>query len=62
MLNLNADTRLTDELERELMMQAIQEQFRPHPLRALKKLLAKLGTGTKRVKRAGIPGQMQSAH
>jgi len=31
--------RLTDELERQLMRQAIEEQFRPRPLRALGRLL-----------------------
>jgi hypothetical protein len=34
--------RLTDELERQLMRQAIEEQFRPRPLRALGKIIAKL--------------------
>ncbi|WP_454692542.1 hypothetical protein [Achromobacter aloeverae] len=33
---------LTDELERQLMRQAIEEQFRPRPLRALGKLLSKM--------------------
>ena len=33
--NLNNTIRLTDELERQLMLQAIEEQFRPHPMRAL---------------------------
>lgn len=41
MIRLTSDTRLTDELERQLMMQAIEEQFRPRPLRALKRLLGK---------------------
>ena len=36
------DIRLTDELERQLMMQAIEEQFRFKPLAALKGLVAKL--------------------
>jgi hypothetical protein len=35
--------RLTDELERQLMRQAIEDQFRPRPLRALGKMLNKLG-------------------
>lgn len=34
--------RLTDELERQLMRQAIEEQFRPRPMRALGNLLRKL--------------------
>jgi hypothetical protein len=62
MLNINSDTRLTDELERELMMQAIQEQFRPHPLRALKSLLAKLGAGAQRANQPAMNTHMQSAH
>lgn len=33
---------LSDELERQLMLQAMQEQFRPHPLRALFAGLRKL--------------------
>lgn len=42
MIRLTAETRLTDELERQLMMQAIEEQFRPKPLQALKRLLSRL--------------------
>lgn len=42
MINANY-IRLTDELERQLMRQAIEEQFRPRPLRALGKMLSKLG-------------------
>jgi hypothetical protein len=33
---------LTDELERSLMLAAIEEQFRPQPLRALGRLLLRL--------------------
>lgn len=33
---------MSDELERQLMVQAMQEQFRPHPLRALLAGLRKL--------------------
>ena len=33
--------RLTDELERQLMRRAIEEQFRPRPLLALGRLLKK---------------------
>jgi hypothetical protein len=42
-VNERETLRLTDELERELMRQAIEEQFRPRPMRALGKMLAKLG-------------------
>jgi len=43
------DIRLTDELERQLMQEAIEEQFRFKPLAALKNLAVRLaglsGTG-----------------
>ncbi|WP_102072248.1 hypothetical protein [Pollutimonas subterranea] len=42
MITPGKDIRLTDELERQLMMQAIEEQFRFKPLEALKGLFAKL--------------------
>ncbi|MGB6105173.1 MAG: hypothetical protein WBF88_15130 [Pusillimonas sp.] len=42
MINVGKDTRLTDELERQLMMQAIEEQYRFKPVASLKKLFAKL--------------------
>ncbi|CAM4049244.1 hypothetical protein [Bordetella bronchialis] len=42
-MNEREPLRLTDELERELMRQAIEEQFRPRPLRALGKLISKFG-------------------
>lgn len=38
----NQEIRLTDELERQLMMQAIEEQFRFKPLVSLKNLFSKL--------------------
>ena len=44
--NLNNTIRLTDELERQLMLQAIEEQFRPHPMRALAAGLRKLATAS----------------
>lgn len=47
MINLNNTTRLTDELERQLMLQAMEEQFRPHPMRALANGLRKLAHGVK---------------
>jgi len=46
-INVNPTVRLTDELERQLMLQAIEEQFRPRPLRALASGLRKLGKGVK---------------
>ncbi|ARP87282.1 hypothetical protein CAL13_14520 [Bordetella genomosp. 9] len=41
-MNEREPLRLTDELERELMRQAIEEQFRPRPFRALAKMITKL--------------------
>ena len=49
MINVGKETRLTDELERQLMMQAIEEQFRFKPVEALKKLFAKLFAAADRV-------------
>jgi len=46
-INVNHTVRLTDELERQLMLQAIEEQFRPRPMRALASGLRKLGKGLK---------------
>lgn len=34
--------RLTDEMERRLMMEAIEDQMRPRPIRALRAALHKL--------------------
>ncbi len=42
MINVGKGTRLTDELERQLMMQAIEDQFRFKPLEALKNLFSKI--------------------
>ncbi|NYT62169.1 hypothetical protein H0A66_07565 [Alcaligenaceae bacterium] len=42
MINVRQDIRLTDELERQLMMRAIEEQFRFRPAVALKGLFAKI--------------------
>lgn len=45
---INPNTfRLTDELERQLMLQAIEEQFRPRPMHALASGLRKLALGIK---------------
>lgn len=38
---------MTDELERRLMLQAIEEQFRPRPFRALARSLRQLGKSIK---------------
>ncbi|NYT85576.1 hypothetical protein [Pollutimonas harenae] len=49
MINVAKDARLTDELERQLMQQAIEEQYRFKPVEALKKLLTKLFAAADRV-------------
>ncbi|MDS1140994.1 hypothetical protein RE432_11165 [Pusillimonas sp. SM2304] len=49
MINVGKETRLTDELERQLMMQAIEEQFRFKPVESLKRLFAKLFAAADRV-------------
>lgn len=43
MIKLNSEIRLTDELERQLMNEAIEEQNRFKPGVALKNLFVKLG-------------------
>ncbi|HWK63139.1 MAG TPA: hypothetical protein VNT00_17095 [Eoetvoesiella sp.] len=43
MIHLSSDIRLTDELERQLMQEAIDEQNRFKPGVALKSLFVKLG-------------------
>ncbi|HUH58722.1 MAG TPA: hypothetical protein VL001_01450 [Candidimonas sp.] len=42
MINVGKNTRLTDELERQLMQQAIEEQLRFKPAVSFKKLYSKL--------------------
>ena len=49
MINIAPDARLTDDLERRLMLQAIEEQYRIHPAQAIKKLFAKLFAAADRV-------------
>jgi hypothetical protein len=44
MINVDKESRLTDELERQLMMQAIEEQFRFKPIVAVKNLSAKVAS------------------
>lgn len=51
-MNINADFRMTDELERRLMRQAIEEQFRPHPLMALRNVLASFASAVRATARA----------
>jgi hypothetical protein len=54
-VNDHDSLRLTDELERQLMRQAIEEQFRPRPLRALGKMIAKMGHRLGRSLRGSTP-------
>ncbi len=58
MFQANQDIRLTDELERQLMMQAIEDQFRFKPLVSLKKVFAKLASARKSAPAASV----QSVH
>ncbi len=52
MIHLNSDIRLTDELERQLMQEAIEEQARFKPGKALKNLFVKLNGSSKQA--AGV--------
>lgn len=51
---------MSDELERQLVLMAIEEQFRPHPLRALQAWAGKLlhalrrDSGRPQLARAGV--------
>ena len=38
-MKTNNITRLTDSLERELLAKAMEDQFRPHPFRAVRKVV-----------------------
>lgn len=48
MIHLNSDIRLTDELERQLMQEAIEDQLRFKPGKALKNLFVKLNGSSKK--------------
>jgi len=54
MTHIPADIRLTDELERQLMQQAIEEQFRFKPMVALKNLFAKISGSAHKAAPAAI--------
>lgn len=47
MIHLNSNIVLTDELERQLMQEAIEEQARFKPGKAIKNLFVKLGGSSK---------------
>lgn len=38
-MQINTTSRLTDSLERELLANAMEQQFQPHPLRAVKRMV-----------------------
>lgn len=56
MIHLNSDIRLTDELERQLMNEAIEAQNRFKPGLALKNLFVKLGGSSQKSSSAKIGG------
>jgi hypothetical protein len=41
-MKINNTARLTDSLERELLAKAMEDQFRPHPFRAVGKVVRSL--------------------
>jgi hypothetical protein len=41
-MNINNTARLTDSLERELLAKAMEDQFRPHPFRAVGRVVRSL--------------------
>lgn len=41
-MNYRNDLRLTDEIERQLLTQALEEQYRLRPFKALKNLILRL--------------------
>jgi len=42
--NLGSNSRMTDSLERDLLAQAIEDQFQPHPLRALGQMVNRVSS------------------
>lgn len=62
MIHLNSDIRLTDELERQLMQEAIEEQLRFKPGKALKNLFVKLNGSSKKAPAVKVaPRNVESA-
>ena len=57
-MQINNTSRLTDTLERELLAHAIEEQFRPHPIRAVGKLFNGLVSFTAAARAKTKIGQM----
>lgn len=61
MIYVGKETRLTDELERQLLAQAIEEQFRFKPIVSLKKLFARLFQAAPRTKTSSLSGTVEHA-
>jgi len=61
MIHLNSDIRLTDELERQLMQEAIEEQMRFKPGKALKNLFVKLNGSSKKAAPVQLKRNAESA-
>lgn len=62
MIHLNSEIRLTDELERQLMQEAIEEQARFKPGKALKNLFVKLNGSSKQATGVKVaPRNVESA-
>ncbi len=59
MIHLHSDIRLTDELERQLMQQAMEEQSRFKPGKSLKNLFVKLN---RKAAKADAPVVRQAKH
>lgn len=62
MITPQHNIRLTDELERQLLMRAIEEQYRFKPGKALKQLFARLAASFGSSKETLVQGQPQSAN
>jgi len=60
MTSLNNPRLLTDELERRLLQQEIDRQFRPHPMQALRKALKKFGNALAAVYQQMAEARMRS--
>jgi len=62
MIHLNSDIHLTDELERQLMQEAIEEQIRFKPGKAIKNLFTKLSSSSKQASVSKVaPRNVESA-
>lgn len=63
MNKIDSSVRLTDAMEREFLMQAIEEQLRFRPLEALRGLLSRIFSGKARRQAAsGFSGQLKATH